>query len=290
MLTWQRNVKEQKLSYDGIMLYSDNQSGLNKLGHALCATSTVIDRNSIQEYKVSYLEYFEMLNMLLLRYIPGKPEAKWCTLLSLLADYGVDFPSHLHDPIAKHVLFPDDTKTLESGALHTPIPHNTTGQFNPGHEISLRISRDLSLKAICKLVQDLEKFLRHFLDRIDMMVFFRLHYSEMFDKYLKLFLKKETSEQLSEMNPAPAMSAIHSSISKLPSYSVKMVESEAEEGLPLSVFLKSLDNTKQLLVKLMEGKATYNEIIAEGTLNLSALDIEGEFTILDEFTFYLNRP
>ena len=286
---WQRNVKEKELNFDDIMLYAGYQSGLEELGHALCATSTVIDPHSIQEYKMSFLQNFEMLNILLLKYIPGKPEAKWCTLPSLLAQYGVAFPSHLQDPLTKYVRFPGETKTLGSGALNNLIPHNTTGQFNPGHEISLQISKDLSLRAICKLVQDLESFLCSILDRIDMLVFFRLHHSEMFDKYLKLSLEKETTERSRKMNPAATMSTFHFSIPKFPSVSMKMAESEPEEGLPLSILLRSLDNTKQLLVKLMEGKATYSEIIAEGNLELSSLDIEREFNTLDDFTVHLKQ-
>ena len=278
MQTWQKHFIEKELNFEDIMLYANYQSGLEGLGHALCATSTVIDPHSIQEYKTSFLQNFEMLNVLLLKYIPDKPEAKWCSLPSLLAQYGVAFPSHLQDPLTKYVRFPDETKTLGGGTLNIP---NTTGQFNPGHEISLQVSRDLSLKAICKLVQDLKSFLHNILDHIDMLVFFRLHQSKMFDKYLRLFLKKE-AEQSKRMNPAAIMSTFH-----LPIHMV--AESEPEEGLPLSVLQRSLENTKQLLVKLVEGKATYKEIRAEGNLDLLSLDIEREFITLDDFTVHFKQ-
>ena len=45
----------------------------------------------------------------------------------------------------------------------------------------------------------------------------------------------------------------------------------------------SLDKTKELLIKLREGNATYSEIIAEGRLELENLNIDKEFTILDDY-------
>ena len=291
VLTWQRNVTERELNYDGIMLYAVYQKGVEDIGHAISATSTLIEPQAISEQKNTFLEYFEQLNMMLLRYIPGKPEVKWCTLTSLLAENGVTFPTHLDEAIAQYVLFPSQPKEIVGGILESEVPRNTTGQFNAGNEISLKLSKKLNLKALISLVDDLQLFLQPILDRMDMLVFFRLHHSVMFNMYQKLFLDKLTNKRSERVNPASSMSSFTFSVPKFPAVSMRMAEAEAElqEGMKLSVLVRSLDQTKELLIKLIEGNATYNEIIAEGKLDLENLDIDQEFNILEDFILHLKH-
>ena len=288
MLSWRERILEEELNYDEIMHYANSQAALQELGDALCATSTIMEPHEMQKYKTTFLENFEMLNMLLLRYIHGRPELKWCTLPSLLAQYGVGLPPLLQDLITKHVLFPGETKLLQQGPLENKISSNTNGRFDLGYDISLQISQGLNLKNLHNLVQGLVSFLDSILDHIDMLVYFKLCHCEMFEKYLLLALEKETASQSRKRNPMSTLSNFAFSIPK-PLVSMQMAEAESDEGVKLSVLLKSLDNTKQLLVKLMEGKATYSEIIAEGNIDLSSLDIEREFDILGGFTTLLHH-
>ena len=288
MLSWRDRILDEKLNYDEIMHYANSQAALQELGDALCASSTIIEPREMQKHKNTFLENFETLNMLLLKYIHGRPELKWCTLPSLLAQYGVGLPPHLQDLITKHVLFPGETKSLQLDPLENKISSNTTGLFTPGYDISLQISQGLSLSDLGVLVQGLLSFLDSILHHVDMLVYFRLCHCEMFDKYLKLALEKETAAQSRKRDPMSTFSSLAFSIPK-PLMSMQMAEAESEEGVKLPVLLKSLNNTKQLLVKLMEGKATYSEIIAEGNIDLSSLDIEREFDILGGFTTHLHH-
>ena len=288
VLTWQRRVEARELNYDDILLYALFQDGIQFIGQAVCATSAVIDPHFIQEQKTDFLQYFEELNIMLLRYIPGQPEAKWCTLSSLLAENGVCFPTDLHDAITQYVLFPGESKEIVGGLLLNEVPHNTRGQFNAGHNISLKLSKKLCLKDLARLVDDLQIFLQPILDRMDMLVFFRLHRSVMFDIYQKLFLEKGANKHLEKASPASTMSAYGFSVPH-PVVSMTMTEMEPEEGMKLPILVRSLDRTKDLLIKLIEGNATYNEIIAEGGLNLENLDIDQEFTILDDFILHLKH-
>ena len=286
---WQNRILLRELNYDDIILYALVMSGIQSIGNAVSATSAAVESHTLEVQKNAYLACYEQLNILLLKYIPGKPEAKWCTLLTLLAENGVSFPKDLHDTLTDYVLFPGETKEVVGGLLENEVPSSTTGQFNAGYDISLKLSKKLTLKDLNRLVDDLLAFLQPILDRMDMLVFFRLHHSDMFDKYLKLFLEKEAKKHVERMNPTSTLSTFGFSVPRLPSVSLRMAEMESEEGMKLPILVRSLDQTKELLIKLVEGNATYNEIIAEGKLDLENLDIDQEFKILGEFILHLNH-
>ena len=289
VLTWQRKVQEKELNYDDILLYALFQNGIELIGHAVGAISTVIEPHVISEQKNNFLQLFEQLNVLLLRYIPGKPEVNWCSLSTLLSDNGVAFPKDLQDNLTKYVLCPGETKELVGGPMEREIPHNTTGQFNAGHDISLKLSKTVRLRDLEKLVNDLQGFLEPILDRMDMLVFFRLHRSVMFNMYQKLFLEKEVKKHLEKVNPISTLSSYSFSVPPPDVSMEKATDVEPREGIQLPILVRSLDMTKELLIKLIEGNATYSEIIAEGRLELENLNIDEEFTTLDDFIYYLKH-
>ena len=287
VLMWQNRVMNRELNYDDIMLYAHVQNGIQKIGDEISATPSVLESHTVLHgQKNAFLECFEQLNIMLLRYIPGQPEAKWCTLSSLLADNGVSFPPELHETLTKYVQFPGEPKEVVGGVLVEEFPHSTTGQFNAGHDISLKLSKHLGLRDLEKLVTELQDYLEPILDRMDMLVFFRLHKSVMFDKYQKLYLEKVKKEHEDKIRPATIMSGFGFSV---PAVSLRQPEVESEEAVSLPILVRSLDRTKELLIKLIEGNATYNEIVAEGTLDLENLDIDQEFQTLADFILHLKH-
>ena len=286
ILTWQERLNSVELNYDDIIHYASVLTGIQSIGHAISAHSEDVVSNNLEGQKNTYLVCFEQLNVLLLRYIPGKPEAKWCTLSTLLAENGVSFPNDLHDTLTKYVLSPGESKEIVGGILENELPSSMMGHFDPGHDISLKLSKKLTLKDLSNLVDDLQNFLRPISHHMEMLVFFHLHHSDMFDKYLKLFLEKEAKKHMERMNPTSTKSTFSFSIPHLPAVSLMMPEVEDMQLLSL---VRSLDQTKELLIKLVEGNATYNEISAEGKLVLENLDIDQEFNILDEFILHLKH-
>jgi len=238
------------------------------------------------------LNAFEQLNALLIKYIPGQPEAKWCTLPSLLADCGVALPPKLLDLMSRHVLFPGEENSKMADLLDNPLSPNTTGIFQPGHDISLKLTKALTIRDLSTLVQGLEAFLQPVMDVLDMLVFFKLHHSEMFDKYLQVHLRKESESEAKERRSTSSMSAFSFSVPVFPATSMqsRSEHESAGEGLPLRVLLRAMNSTRELIMKLMQGTATYFEIIAGGELNLEKLNIEREFAALHSFSAYLKLP
>ena len=283
------------MNYDDIMLYASYQAQLEELCSIVCVSVASLTAQNLQDVKTTFLQQFEQLNVFLLRYIPGQPDAHWCTLPSLLAEYGVALPPTLLHPISMYILFPGEERGLAGKLLENPLSPTTspTSQFQPGHEACrLRLSKKISLRSLSALVQELQTFLIPVIEHINVLVFFKLHHSEMFEKYLRLYFRKETAE--SETTLSHASAGIESFAFSMPVFSSMLPEEEQErdeavEGLPLPLVERCLARTVNLLLKLMDGTATYSEIIAEGELNLEKLDIEQEFNTLTGFAAFLNR-
>ena len=125
-----------------------------------------------------------------------------------------------------------------------------------------------------------------------MLVFFKLHKSSLFDKYLRHFLKK-IAEELQE--PQELVSRIP--VQDIP-FSIPFVTSPGSFVLPPSLacnnsqtkprdnLVRGLVSTQMLLKKIMLATATYSEIVAEDEGMLKGLDIEQEFAILHEYGQY----
>ena len=75
---------QQQINYDEILTYASQQQLLEHLAQTVCATSAIVDSQDTQAVKNNLLNAFEQLNALLIKYIPGQPDAKWCSLPSLL--------------------------------------------------------------------------------------------------------------------------------------------------------------------------------------------------------------
>ncbi len=294
-MTWRDKFLQLKVNYDDVLLYASTQAWLNNLGLTVCATSAVIDSTGIQKVKNMILQNFEQLNILLIRYIPGQPDARWCTLPQLLEDYGVPLPSRLLDPITRFVQLPGEQKVL-SDPVANPLPSNTSGAFQPGHEIFVRLSKSLQLCNLNKLVQELEEFLEPILDHQEMLIFFKLHRSEIFNKHIQLQLRKESdllSPESVTRSPGSVASPAGVPVISIPApfFSVPGFARNLEGtdgGIPISTLVRALSQTKELLERLMKGTAAYYDIIAEGELKLETLDIEREFETLTAFSVYVN--
>ena len=286
---WQDRFMHQRANYDEILLYASNHTHLHSLGNTLCITSLICDAQDSHQMKTHFLQEFETLNISLLKYIPELPDAKWCTLPALLQEYGVFLPRNLQEMISRYVLFPGDQKPHNWEPPTNPVPPNILGQFQPGHEISLQLSKNVSLYQLAELIIGLESFQQPLLAHLQMLVFFKLNKSVMFDKYLRVQISHNT-EKLQQLKPqsllpSPQFSGFSFSIpvpSLLPP--IQCEDGGGEEGLPMKIFVRSLEGTKDLLSKVMKGEAKYLEIIAGGALDLENLDITKEFGVLVEYS------
>ena len=270
LLRWNYKLRKEQINLFEVITYASHQPELQLIDKTLCASSIIVDSQDTEAAKNKFLKSSEQLNVLLIKYIPGQPDAKWCTLPSLLQGWGVALPQHLLDLIEQHVVIPEEKETK---------------RFQAGHNLSLNLTKALSLHELSVLVKGLEIFLQPIMDILDMLVFFKLHPSEMFNKYLQVYLKNESEldEQLNT-NTLPAFSFTVPAAGTQPDYH------SSPMGLPRDVLLRAANHTHDLILKLMQGTATYVDIIAKGELNLNELDIEQEFVILHCCSDYLNFP
>ena len=283
----QHKFKELKINYDEIVTYDSQHSQLEHLAQTICASSAIVNKQDIVPVKNMFLDAFEQLNIILIKYIPGKPDVKWCTLPSLLHCWGVALPPHLLDAISQFIVFPEEKKVLDLLDNH-PIP-NTSGNFQPGHNISLKLAKCLTLCDLLDLVKKLNDFQQPIMDVLDMLVFFKLHHSGVFDKYLQVHLRKE-SEPVTKAKCSTTTHLI--TVSTFPPFSMQHQSDDQSqmEGLSLHALQRAMTETHELIMKLMHGTAEYSEIIAEGEIDFEKLDMEQEFNTLYNFSAHFNLP
>ena len=276
LLEWKEKFLQQQINYDEIVLYASKQQLLKHLAESVCASSSIVETQGILAVKTLLLNTFEQLNILLIRYIPGQPDAKWCTLPSLLQGWGFALPPHLLNLISQHTVFPTEEKAEKLLENH-PSP-NISGLFQPGHDISLKLTKTFSLHELSGLVNELETFLHPIVDVLDMLVFFKLHPSNMFDKYLQIYLQIYLSK---ESRFEITVLALPANVQSQPK------DHNVEEGPPLHVLQRAAIHAHDLIMKLMQGTATYSDITAEGRLDLENLNVKQEFSVLHSFSAYL---
>ena len=288
---WQSKFTTGNINYE-LMSYASNSVALNALGRAVCAGSCVMEMDSITQMMDTYRYNFEQLNIYLLRYVPGHPEVKYCTLSSLLSKYGVALPPKVQDIISRHVIYPNDHSKKQKLINVIPPPHNRV--FEPGQDIILNLTQEFTLFDLQKLNEELASFLEPFCDSLDMLVFFHLHQSEMFEKHL---LKRLQS--IVEPDPSQsAKSVMGGGFSLVPSIMPSVIFSRSKErtdkmyqGIPLRSLQAALEGVRDLLMKIVQGTATYSDIIAGGAIKLETINTEKEFSTLRTFseTMEMNR-
>lgn len=222
----------------------------------------------VKSYERAFLRDRDNLNALLLRRIPGKPE-QWCTLRAVLNCYDVYFPPEAEELIMNKVNFP----TVETG--------NT-----------LQINDNMTLLELSNLVRTVENFLEPITNFLNMLVFFKLTKSALFDIYRDHYLKKPEAPQdvlpltrsahFSSVRPPPTDFLLSSlTIPTLPaSDALPPSEQDSVEDCPMERLKESLRSIYHLLREIMEGSAKYSDIVAGDEELLKSLDMEKEFAVL----------
>ena len=77
LFSWQSMFLHQTVNFDDMINYAINNTAIYVAAKAVCATQLIVDDQHISDLKTTYLQDFEELNFLLLKYVPEIPRAKW---------------------------------------------------------------------------------------------------------------------------------------------------------------------------------------------------------------------
>lgn len=267
--SWQIKIEESEFNYDEIIMCEKLRGRIKEICKKIHVS---LDVNDILKQKDNFCQMFENLNILFLMYIPDRPESKWCSLSSILVKNGVSFPKQLEERLRKHIAIPGEHTNIQ--LVENELPPNATGKFNPGHNISLKLSNELKLKELINLVKELRTYLQPIADHMGMLVFFDLHKSVMFEDYQELSLR-------GVLKPPISAAAQFSSLEIcLPVMQLGELEVVHDSINDLAL---SLDVTKALLLKMNDGSATYREITCDGQCDILSMDLDREFKVVTEF-------
>ena len=274
---WQTKFLLYEVNYDEIVLYASNNATLNILGQAVCALSFVLDPHNVSQVRDAYIYSFEQLNVYLLQYVPGHPELKYITLPTLLSKYGVELFPHIQAVISTKVIFPGKQNLPAKQHLVNIIPPPLTRMFKPGQDIRLNVSKAMTLANLQQLLEDLMNFLGPLFYRLNMLVFFHLHQSEMFKNCLLTRLQTVSLPSVTEVGKrSPLSSDGFTQEDQSTGYHGKLSMSVSSKTLQQAV-----EWVEDLLLRMLNGTATHEDIITEGALQW---DLDKEFSILSRFS------
>ena len=169
-----------------------------------------------------------------------------------------------------------------------PIEPSATDLFKPGHDVALSLTNDMTLVQLASLVTSLDKLLTPMKEHLELLVYFHLHHSAIFDTYLRFQLRQNLltvpmEGQLSLRERVGSMSlSLFGSLKKGEPFQ------EAFRGIPWEVLQESLKETNQLVLKIVRGNACYSDITAGDTLLLDSMDTDAEFRVFTDYTRQMN--
>ena len=74
---WKSKLDNHTANYDEIYGYNQKRHYIHKIAQHVFASDLVISADTLARLDKAFLEKFEDLNFLLLRYIPGDPKPGW---------------------------------------------------------------------------------------------------------------------------------------------------------------------------------------------------------------------
>ena len=74
---WNHKFQILAANHDDMLTLTCSHSSICKVAKAVCAMSIIVSGEHIAKMSRVYLQDFEELNLLLLRYVPEVPRAKW---------------------------------------------------------------------------------------------------------------------------------------------------------------------------------------------------------------------
>ena len=191
--------------------------------------------------------------------------------MSILSEHGVALPSDLFTLLHENILFPGEQSPVMKLVEQNPSP-SILGKFSPPHEtVKLQISKKVSIKVLSSLAKTINDFVDPIAQYIDILVYFNLHPSKVFCSYLhkEIDIQLHTQEHTLEREEHP------------------------KSPVTISILKNALQITVALMTKIVQGTATYGEIVAGGLLDVQSdgspkkfgdikFDVEEEFHIVAE--------
>ena len=74
---WKKKFTQKKVTFDQILQYAKHFSYINRVAASLSVEFMVVDTADVSALQTKFLQDYELLNILILRYVPGHPEAGW---------------------------------------------------------------------------------------------------------------------------------------------------------------------------------------------------------------------
>ena len=182
----------------------------------------------------------------------------------------MELPAPLSNLLRENFLFPGEEAAAMQLVEHTPSPL-TSGKFSPPNPnfVKLQLSRNVKTSTLETLIHEINDFVHPIEDHINVLVYFKLHPSKVFSAYLH---KEVDAQVLQVQEPGQDL------------------EEEGQERLPVNISILStaLVHMEALIRQIMNGNATYREVVGGGLLNVRFAD--PRFDVEEEIQNFVKCP
>ena len=213
------------------------------LAECIGESDNVMSLDNIKSFKDSFERNYEVIAKYLIKEVSTDHGIECCNTLYLLKQYDIVIPKDLE---VSKLFFPGEKIPSDNKVVKAP--------FFSEKPMFINISDQLTLNELQKLLACTEKFLAPISEHLDMLAYFKVNGSILFEKHLlkNLEIKKKKAPDDSSMNQLIAATEV----------------------------------TDMRMEQILVGTATYNEIIIEDEGIVQNLDIDKEFFVLKQFKKY----
>ena len=197
-----------------------------------------------------------------------------CSLVSILSGHGVELPTTISDALRENFLFPGEHKAGMELVEHPPPPPPTAKFVPPDPHVKLQLSKNVTVRSLTTLIDSINAFVQPIAKYITILAYFKLHPSKVFSTYLQ-------NEVDAQVLPVQELG--------------QDLENEVQERKPVTTLGNALQCTETLMKNIMEGSATYGEIVAGGLLcdqsdSNTKTFVDSRFDVEEEFQNLANCP
>lgn len=263
LLIWKNKILIGDCNYDEILLCKSHKKELHQLENCVSHENSQIPWN-IERLGQQFEKQFVELNKALVLSTPGNPEM-CITLHQVLHMHDINIPTE----VSKYLILPG--LSCATGTLRNSAGLECIVQSEIHHNICVQVNNATTKQILDQIVLDVANFLKPLQKWIPTLAYFGLNKCAIFNQCMEVQLSI-LLDQRSKHNQNPFLAFEDGEDTKVVQRYNKVNDLAERTGKAISC-----------IVKLIEGKSTYSQIVTDQHMDLMHLDIDAEFIILRKF-------
>lgn len=259
---WKNKIRIGDCNYDEILLCNAHYTQLYELEYCVSNENLEVSWN-IKRLRQQFEKQFVELNKALVLSTPANPEM-CITLHHVLHMHDINIPAD----VSKYLILPG--LSCANGKLQNLARLESIVRSEIHHNVCVHVNNATTKQILDQIKQDLATFLKPLNQWIMTLAYFGLNKCAIFNQYMgfqsSIVLEQQTKKKTS-------------SFLDFFDENTETVQKDNK----VHNFAERTGKAINCIVKLIEGKLTYSQMITDQQVDLMQLDIDAEFIILRNF-------